>query len=460
MNGFGHFLVRVRTFQAYWAAAALLLAVVAYLFWVRGTTTDWKGRLRVARSRITRPVVATIAAGVVAVAGLGGFIFYNTNVLNPYVTSYDRQARQADYEKKYKALATAPQPKITAVDVAVDLYPREQRVRMKGRYTLENRTGEPDRCRASLLLPGRSGNDSRAGLSTPCDACHRRPSRSACAATSSRRRSRPGRRPSSRSTAKSRPGASRTRIRTPTSSTTALSSTARRCCRSSAIRNAASSRPTRTARNSGLRRKSGCATATTRRDSPRTASRPTPTSSRSKRRSERTPTSGRSRPATCSANGRSGPRRYFTYRMDSPILNFFAFQSARYEVVKDRWNDVAIEIYYQRGHEYNLQRMIDATKAGLDYFTAAFGPVPAPAVPDHRVPALRDVRAVVSEHDSVLRGDRLHRAGARRRSRGRRLPVLRDRARARAPVVGAPGPRRATCRARRCWSRRWRSTRR
>jgi aminopeptidase N len=67
-------------------------------------------------------------------------------------------------------------------------------------------------------------------------------------------------------------------------------------------------------------------------------------------------------------------RRYFNYRMDSPILDFFAFQSARYAVRKDRWNDVAIEIYHQPGHEYNLDRMVAATKAGLDYFTAAFGP--------------------------------------------------------------------------------------
>ena len=56
MNGFGPFLPRVRVFEAYWAAAALLLAVAAYLFWVRGTTTDWRGRLAIARRRFTRPV--------------------------------------------------------------------------------------------------------------------------------------------------------------------------------------------------------------------------------------------------------------------------------------------------------------------------------------------------------------------------------------------------------------------
>ena len=43
------------------------------------------------------------------------------------------------------------------------------------------------------------------------------------------------------------------------------------------------------------------------------------------------------------------------------------------------------------------------------------------------------------EHRAVQRGDRLHRQGRRPRSQGRRLSVLRHRARGRAPVVGAPG---------------------
>jgi aminopeptidase N len=43
-------------------------------------------------------------------------------------------------------------------------------------------------------------------------------------------------------------------------------------------------------------------------------------------------------------------------------------------VKRDRWNDVAIEVYYQPGHEYNLDRMIAGTKASLDYYTKNFGP--------------------------------------------------------------------------------------
>jgi hypothetical protein len=67
-------------------------------------------------------------------------------------------------------------------------------------------------------------------------------------------------------------------------------------------------------------------------------------------------------------------RRYFHYKMDAPILNFFSYLSADYEVRRDRWNDVAIEIYYHRGHDYNVDRMIDAVKKSLDYFTQSFGP--------------------------------------------------------------------------------------
>ncbi|MFY7964222.1 MAG: ABC transporter permease/M1 family aminopeptidase, partial [Chitinophagaceae bacterium] len=67
-------------------------------------------------------------------------------------------------------------------------------------------------------------------------------------------------------------------------------------------------------------------------------------------------------------------RHYFTYKMDSPILNFYSFLSAKYEVKKDKWNDVNIEIYYNKGHEYNIGRMIKGVKKALDYYTSNFGP--------------------------------------------------------------------------------------
>ena len=67
-------------------------------------------------------------------------------------------------------------------------------------------------------------------------------------------------------------------------------------------------------------------------------------------------------------------RRYFHYKMDSKILNYYAFNSAKYEVKKDKWNDVNLEIYYHKGHEYNLDRMMAGMKASLDYNSKNFSP--------------------------------------------------------------------------------------
>jgi aminopeptidase N len=69
-----------------------------------------------------------------------------------------------------------------------------------------------------------------------------------------------------------------------------------------------------------------------------------------------------------------GNRRYFHYKMDAPILHFYAYLSGRYEVLRDKWRDVNIEIYYHKPHAYNLTRMVDAVKKSLDYYSKSFGP--------------------------------------------------------------------------------------
>jgi hypothetical protein len=67
-------------------------------------------------------------------------------------------------------------------------------------------------------------------------------------------------------------------------------------------------------------------------------------------------------------------RRYFHYKMDQPMLPFYCFLSARWEVKHGEWQGLPIEIYYDAKHAYNVDRMIDATRKSLDYFTANFSP--------------------------------------------------------------------------------------
>jgi ABC-2 type transport system permease protein len=43
-------------------------------------------------------------------------------------------------------------------------------------------------------------------------------------------------------------------------------------------------------------------------------------------------------------------------------------------VKKDTWNGINIELYYHKGHEYNLDRMTEAVKKSLTYYSENFSP--------------------------------------------------------------------------------------
>jgi ABC-2 type transport system permease protein len=71
-----------------------------------------------------------------------------------------------------------------------------------------------------------------------------------------------------------------------------------------------------------------------------------------------------------------GDRKFFRYRVDKPIVNFWSVVSARYAVARDQWNDVGLAVYYEPKHAYNVPRMLDAMKQALAYYSANFGPYP------------------------------------------------------------------------------------
>ncbi|HEY8683442.1 MAG TPA: hypothetical protein VIM06_09745, partial [Rhodanobacter sp.] len=145
MNGFGHFLTAALWFDFYWASCAVLLLVLvlAALFWVRGTDQAWHERLREARARLHAPAKLAMALGLLAFAGSGAWIYYNTNVLNHYQSSSDKLQQRADYEKKFAKYKDLPQPRITAVKADVDIYPYQRRLEIRGHYTLVNKHAAP-----------------------------------------------------------------------------------------------------------------------------------------------------------------------------------------------------------------------------------------------------------------------------------------------------------------------------
>jgi len=144
MNGFGPIAPFV-WFKLYWAAWALLFAVVTLLFWVRGPELGVRQRLATARARFTVPVVRVVALSVALILLFGGFIFYNTNVLNEYLPPQRAEVHQAEYERRYARYKDLPQPVIAAADLRFEISPDQYAVDMRGSYRLVNQTGAPIR---------------------------------------------------------------------------------------------------------------------------------------------------------------------------------------------------------------------------------------------------------------------------------------------------------------------------
>ena len=143
MRGFGGSVAPWLWFKLYWAAWALLLAVAARVLWVRGRETGLGMRLLGARLRLTRAVLGTAATAVVLIVALGGFVFYNTNVLNEFITADELVQRRADYERLYGRYEGRPQPVPVHTALRVELHPARRTATMRGSYRLVNRSDAP-----------------------------------------------------------------------------------------------------------------------------------------------------------------------------------------------------------------------------------------------------------------------------------------------------------------------------
>ena len=381
MNRYGHFLGPARWFQLYWAAFSIFLVVVARLFWVRGADTNWKVRLRLARARWTRPVTLTAIASLAVFAATGAWIFYNTNILSVYHTEFVEQERHAEYERKYKAaFANKPQPKITAVRVTTDIYPHEHRIAFKGTFTLKNKSQVP--IPELFVNVQRGATIDKLAASIPLKVVEERRDLNVIRYAPEHALA---------------PGETMTldfELRYPKPGFT----------------------------NSGAHTivvDNGTFVNSFQLPVLGYEDRFELTEDRDRRKHDLSPRQrmrdiddpiGRQRnyisgdadwidfdatvvtdpdqialaPGYLQREWTENGRRYFHYKMDVPILNFYSFLSARYAVKKDVWTShpvegrgpisVPIEIYYHPGHEYDLDAMIAGVKDSLDYYTTKFSP--------------------------------------------------------------------------------------
>jgi ABC-2 type transport system permease protein len=380
LNGYGHFLAPLAWFRLYWGAGAILLLVLTGWFWIRGKDTDWKNRFRTARKQVTPVSLGIAGVAVVFFAGAGIWIYYNTHVLNSYLPKSELERLQAEYEKRYKSLTRMAQPRVIAVELNADVFPHEYRARLHGVLTLQNKSGVPIRDlyvnlpviakinRLEIdrawqladaapelywhhyvldepLAPGATiplkfdleyavhgfrndgaadtvldnGTFLNAGLDPNSSLIPSFGYNEAVEIVSDRERKRFGLPPKERM--HDLDDTANQQINAITRDADWIDYTA-----------TISTDPDQIGITAGYLEKEW------------------------------------------TADG----RRYFQYRMDSKMAGIFPIQSGRYNVKRDQWSNgtqsVAIEIDYQPGHEFDLDRMIDGVKDSLSYYTAHFGP--------------------------------------------------------------------------------------
>ncbi|AKC87709.1 ABC transporter permease/M1 family aminopeptidase [Pseudoxanthomonas suwonensis] len=370
MNHYGHFVGPHLLLRAYWAAFAAALLVVALLFWPRGTSLALRDRLRQARARLRGPALATLAASLLVFAGLGGWIFYNTNVLNEYVPGDLAKERSAQYEKDYRQYKDLPQPRIASIRADVDIFPERRSVDIRGHYRLENRTDAPISELHVVINPDADVRRLEFGPHTvvKTDEVH---------------------------------GYTIYRLATPLAPGAAMDfefelsgqphgfpmgggSTA--VVYNGTFFNNYAALPQfgyderRQLQDRNDRRKH---------DLPQLP-RMNPIGDVAARGSNYLTSTGDwvDFETTVSTSGgqialapgylqrewEQDGRRYYHYKSEARLLPFFSWLSADWQVARDRWNDVAIEVYHHPTHAWNVPRMIDSTKKSLDYFSRNFSP--------------------------------------------------------------------------------------
>ncbi|MDI1483270.1 M1 family aminopeptidase [Polyangium sp. y55x31] len=143
MNGYGHFLAPQLWFQGYWGLLLLALLFLSVAFWMRGSIGSRRERFVVARERLRGRLGAAFALSLLSFAAVGGFLYWNTNIRNEYRSSEQKLDLSARYEKEYGAYKNLPQPKIMAASIQVDLRPETLVLRVDGVYRVDNPHASP-----------------------------------------------------------------------------------------------------------------------------------------------------------------------------------------------------------------------------------------------------------------------------------------------------------------------------
>ena len=367
MNGYGSALSRYLWYKLYWILGGSLLIILSVLMWVRGLPNSFAERIQIAIQRFTVPKTIAFTGILIAFLTLGITILLETKSDNEHSSSKQAELDAVKWEKTYKKFENYKQPRIVAVNADVHIYPKKRTYKATAVYTLVNKTNQA----IDSIFLNHNSLENTFEFNKPnnlvledsifnFDIYHFEK--------------------------KIQPGDSLLlTINVKSEENTMFER------KSPVIENGTF------INNFSMFPSFGYSSGFELRDNKTRKKYDLPPNNLQKHPSDSTAlgntyiskdsdwidfeaTVSTSKDQIAIAPGYlqkewvEDDRKYFHYKMDSKILNFYAFNSARYEVKKEMYKGISLEIYYHKPHTYNLDRMMKGLKASIDYNAKNFSP--------------------------------------------------------------------------------------
>jgi len=366
MNGYGHGLPLFYIYKIYWGLFGIVLLIIASLFYQRGLHAGAKSRLILAKKRFSSTRKLSVSISMVLFLSLGSYIYYVNNVQNERYSGKEVELGRVKYEKEFGHYATMKLPRITASKIDLAIFPEERDYKVEGVFTLKNKT---ETAIDSILL-NTSDNLIDYKFSSPTEVSMTN-ERFDFSVLRFKKSIQPGEEIRFSFTMKNEPN-SWLRSNSPIQHNGTFLNNSMLPSFGYSENYEISSEKIREKYELPYKE---------RMKSPHDASALNDTYISSEADwidFEATISTSEEQiaiaPGYLQKEWTEDGRRYFHYKMEDKMLNFYNIMSAKLNVLTEKHEGINIQIFYHPSHDYNLERMMDGAKKSLSYYQDNFSP--------------------------------------------------------------------------------------
>ncbi|MEI5640261.1 MULTISPECIES: ABC transporter permease/M1 family aminopeptidase [unclassified Pseudoalteromonas] len=140
INGYGHFLTAAHWYNLYWLGFSMILATLSYALWPRGAGQNLKSRITQINYQLGKTGKALLACGALIFIGSGSHIYYNTRVVNEFISQDETEDIAEQYELQFAQFRDDPVPVTLDVQLDAEIFPKTRRIEAKVKLLVENRS--------------------------------------------------------------------------------------------------------------------------------------------------------------------------------------------------------------------------------------------------------------------------------------------------------------------------------